>query len=139
MSLADDKIVADLSDAAFILKALCRCHENLRIHTQIILIAKALNMKFYSGTPISQVADKLNALHACIVTIGPIDYDSLHSVFLLNALGEHYLQLQSYIQATSDNPNFSSNTVHCAIQHEEDLIHHCKDMGFQFSSTALAA
>ena len=59
----------------------------------------------------SQVVDEIDALHARIVAIGPLDDDILRTVFLINALGKHYPQLQSYIKATSDSPNFSSDTV----------------------------
>ncbi len=139
ISRADYKIVANLPDSASVFKALRKRHEDLGVHTQVILIAKALNLRFRPGTSMSQVVDEIDSLHSRIVAIGPLDDDHLRSVLLLNALGEHYPQLQSSIHGNSDNPNFSSNTVLRAIQHEEDLIRHREELGLQVPSTALAA
>jgi hypothetical protein len=117
ISRADYKAVANLPNSAAVFKALRKCHEDHGTHTQLILIAKALNLRFRPGTSMSQVVDEIDALHARIVAIGPLDDDILRTVFLINALGKHYPQLQSYIKATSDSPNFSSDTVLRAIQY----------------------
>jgi len=122
ISRADYKAVANLPNSAAVFKALRKRHEDHGTHTQLILIAKALNLRFRPGTSMSQVVDEIDALHARIVAIGPLDDDLLRTVFLINALGKHYPQLQSYIQATSDSPNFSSDTVLRAIQYTLKIV-----------------
>jgi hypothetical protein len=87
----------------------------------------------------SHVIEEIDSLHTRILAIGPLDGDHLRTVFLVNALGEHYPQLQSMIQGSYDNPSFSSHTVVRAIQHEEDLIRNREEQGLQAPSTALAA
>ena len=66
-----------------------RIQETLKAHCG--LDTKALDMKFHPSTSMSQVTNQLDALYARIISISLIDHNSLHSIFLLNALGEHYL------------------------------------------------
>ena len=97
VSRTDYKIVASLATAASVFESLCKRHEDLGTHTQVTLIAKAFNTRFRPGTAMSQVIEEINSLHTRILAIGPLDGDHLRTVFLLNALGEHYPQLQSMI------------------------------------------
>jgi hypothetical protein len=139
ISRTDYKIVSGLPDAASVFSSLRKGHENLDPLTQILLIAKAFSTRFRPGTAMTQVIKEIDSLHTRILAIGPLDGDHLRTVFLLNALGEHYPHLQSFIRANSDSPSFSSNTVVRAIQHEEDLIRSREEQGLQVPSTALAA
>src|SRR6266851_6209461 len=122
ISRTDYKIIATLPTAASVFHTLCKRHEDLGTHTQVTLIAKVFNTCFHPGTAMTHVIEELDSLHTRILAIGLLDGDHLRTVFLVNALGEHYPQLQSMIQGSYDNPSFSSNTIVRAIQHEEDLI-----------------
>jgi hypothetical protein len=139
VSCTDYKIVTSLPTASSVFNSLRKRHKALGTHTQVLLIAKAFNTRFRLGTAMSQIIDEIDSLHTRILAIGPLDGDHLRTVFLLNALGEHYPQLQSFIQANSNNPSFSSDTVVRAIHHEEDLIRTREEQGLQVPSTALAA
>jgi len=139
ISRTDYKIVAGLATTTSVFESLRKHHEDLGTHTQVTLITKAFNTRFRPGTAMSQIIEEIDSLHTRILAIGPLNGDHLCTVFLLNALGKHYPQLQSMIQASHDNPSFSSHTVVRAIQHEEDLIWNCEEQGLQVPSTALAA
>jgi len=139
ISQTDYKIVATLSTAATIFKSLRKCHEDLSTHTQVTLITKAFNTRFCPGTAMTHIIEEIDLLHTTILAIGPLNGDHLRTVFLINALGKHYPQLQSMIQGSYDNPSFSSRTVVQAIQHEEDLIHNHEEQGLQAPSITLAA
>jgi hypothetical protein len=76
-----------------------------------MLLNKALKICFHLSIPISQTADKIDALYAYIITSGPLNDDKLCAVLLLNGLGEFYPQLQSTIQVMSSSPNLSAESI----------------------------
>jgi len=139
ISWTDYKIIATLPTAATIFKSLHKCHKDLGTHTQVTLIARVFNTRFRPGTTMTHVIEEINSLHTRILTIGLLDGNHLCTIFLVNALGEHYPQLQSMIQGSYDNPSFSSQTVVWAIQHKEDLICNHEEQGLQAPLTTLAA
>ena len=61
--------------------------------------------------------------------MGPIDAENIFAILLLNALGEDFQDLQSNIQATSNNTTFSVNYIVQRIQNEENLQKHRADQG----------
>ena len=139
VSRADYKAVSHLQTSSSVFNALRKRHEDLGVHNQVMLLDKALKIRFRPGIPLSQTADEIDALHARIIASGPLDDDKLRAVLLLNGLGEFYPQLQSTIQATSSSPNFGTETILRSIHQEEDLIRHREEQGAHASSTALAA
>jgi len=139
VSRADYTAVSHLSTSSSVFSELCKCHENLGVHTQVMLLQRALKLRFRPGVPLSQTADEMDMLHRRIIAIGPFDDNKLRSVLFLNGLGEFFPQLQSTIQATCSSSSFNSDSVLRAIHQEEDLIRHREEQGLQPSSTALAA
>jgi hypothetical protein len=90
VSRADYTAVSHLPTSSSIFSELRKCHENLGVYTQVMLMQKALKLCFRLGVPLSQTANEMDALHRCIVTIGPIDDNKLRSVFFLNGLREFF-------------------------------------------------
>jgi hypothetical protein len=138
ISPTDYKLVASLPTCATVFEALHKCHENLGPLAQILLIFKVFATCFHPGVMMTKVIKEIDSLHTRILAMGPLEGNHLCTVLLLNALGEHYPHLQSFIR-TSNNPSFLSNTVVTAIQNEEELIHLREEQGLQAPSTALAA
>ncbi len=56
----------------------------------MMLLDKALKIRFRPGIPMSQTANEIDTLHAHIIASGPLDDDKLRTVLLLNGLGEFY-------------------------------------------------
>src|SRR6266851_10402127 len=117
----DYKIVASLTTATSIFTSLRKHHEDLGTHTQVTLITKAFNTRFCPGMAMSHVIKEIDLLHTRILAISPLDSNHLCTVFLVNTLGEHRLQLKSMIQGSYDNPSFSSGftPVDVRIPHDE--------------------
>ena len=123
VSQVDYMAVSHLPTSASVFNTLRKRHEDLGVHTQVMLMQKkALKLRFRPGIPLSQTADEMDALHRRIVAISPIDNDKLHSIFFLNGLREFFPQLQSTIQASCSSSSFNSDSVLRAIHQEEDLI-----------------
>jgi hypothetical protein len=91
VSYVDNTAVSYLPTSSSIFDELHKRHKNLSVHTQVMLMQKALKLWFCPGIPLSQTADKMDALHRCIVVaIGPIDNNKLCLVFFLNGLREFF-------------------------------------------------
>jgi hypothetical protein len=90
ISCTNYKIIATLPTTATIFSSLHKHYEDLGTHTQITLIAKAFNTCFCPGIVMSHVIKEIDSLHTRILTISLLDSNHLCTVFLVNALGEHY-------------------------------------------------
>jgi hypothetical protein len=58
-----------------------------------------------------QGAEHILALHNKITKMGPVDFDQLKIIFLINAFGDYFDNIQSSILSAMDSPNFSANTI----------------------------
>src|SRR5260221_6660343 len=97
-------------------------HENLGSHTQILLIEKAMKIRFRPGVLLTQTWDEIDTITEKIKAIGPIDYDQLKTAFAIHALADHYSNLQSTVQAMTKQDKFTVSDVSKRITEEEDLI-----------------
>lgn len=104
--------------ACAIFKALQSRHKR---HAQVFTIIKALNVHFDPAKDLEDTVKELRGLHDMIIRMGPIDDDTLLSVFLINALGVHFPQLQSSIQSMPRMTNFSSAVVLQQIHEQQGL------------------
>jgi hypothetical protein len=115
-------------------------HEHLGLYAQVLLIKKALDVRFDHSTPFSNTISHLHELHTQIMNMGPMDPDNLFAVFLINVLGNGFSQLQSSIQSLTDTLTFTSATIVKRLQAEETLSCHRTDQGYSPPpDTALAA
>jgi gag-polypeptide of LTR copia-type len=129
--------VQHLKDSRSVYQELRKRHEHLGLYAQVVLIKKALEIRFSNAASFSTTISELNTLHTQIMNMGPIDPDNLYCVFLINALGDQYSSLQSSIQSMADNPNFSLSTIVKRLQSEETLLRRREELGLQ--PEALAA
>jgi hypothetical protein len=63
VSRADFQAVSHLLTSSSVFNALRKRHEDLGVHTQVMLMQKALKLRFRPGVPLSQTADEMDALH----------------------------------------------------------------------------
>ena len=97
--------------ACTIVKALQSRHEQLGQHAQILILGKILNMRFDPAKSLDDTTTELTVLYKRMIRMGPLSNDTLLSVLLINALGDHFPQLQSSIQAMARMPTLSSAVV----------------------------
>ena len=138
ISAQDYKAVCDLPDSRTIFAELRKRHENLGSHTQILLIERAMKIRFRPGVPLTQTWDEIDTITEKIKAIGPIDYDQLKTAFAIHALADHYGNLQSTVQAITKQDKFSASDVAKRISEEEDLIRNRDDQNTLAPSTAFA-
>ena len=131
------KLVQSISTSHAVFEKLRSCHEHLGLHSQVLLLKKALDVRFNPNTPISNTIVEIDDLHTKIMNMGTIDGDRLRSVLLINALNDHYTHIQSTVHALADDPSFSSETVVRRLKAKEALIQRRNELSP--SSTALAA
>jgi hypothetical protein len=99
-----------------------------------------MEMRFDAMKHLDDTSIELRSLHTCIISMGNMDAENLLIVFLVNALGDYFPQLQSNIQSMSTAPGFSSLSVTCRIQEENKLLHNREAQGLPVTSiTALSA
>jgi len=111
VSQEDYKAVCDLPDSRTIFAELRKLHEKLGNHTQILLIEKAMKIRFRPGMPPTQTWDEIDTIMEKIKAIGPIDYDQLKTAFAIHALTDHYGSLQSTVQSITKRDNFTVSDV----------------------------
>lgn len=109
--MEDYNTVALLPTAHDMYNALCERYEKQGLHTQLVLVKKVMDIQYNSDTPLSKMAHELNTLHMQIFNMGPLEPDQVKSMFHINTLGNHYLNLQSHLMSLADNPTFSSQTI----------------------------
>ena len=112
-------------------------HEHLSLHSQVLLLKKALDIRANPDTPLSTTIVEIDDLHTKIMNMGAIDGDRLRSVLLINCLNNHYTDIQSSIHAMADDLSFSSETVVRHLEAEEALLRRRNELSP--GNTALAA
>jgi hypothetical protein len=72
---------------------------------------------------------EIETLHTKITQMGPLSWDKVKTVALINALSGDYKHLQSSIQQLADDPNFTSSMIVRCIKHEANLIKRRAEQG----------
>ena len=126
-----------MKESRLIYEELRKCHEHLGLYAQVLLIKKALELRFDPSTGFSKTISELTDLHTQIMNMGPMDPDNLKCVFLINTLGDQFSSLQSSIQSMSEDANFSSSSIVKRLHAEESLLRRRGELGLQ--PEALAA
>jgi hypothetical protein len=78
-------------------------------NVQVLLLKKALDVRFDYQTPISRTIADLRELHQRIVSMGKLDDEKLLTVLLLNSLGDRFGHLQSAMETCSHYPDSAPN------------------------------
>jgi len=117
ISQSDFNAVEFLATSHLIYKKLHLHHEKLSIYTQLLIIKKALDYHYDPNAPLCQGAEDILALHNKITKMGPINFEQLKIIFLINAFGDRFDNVQSSILSVIDLPSFNANTIlHCFDQ-----------------------
>ena len=129
-----------LSTAHEVFEELRKIHEKQGLHAKLVLMTQAMNTRFRHDVPISKTLDDIRALHKRITQMGPINDDELHTIFLVNALNDHFESVQSNIVGLANDFSFSSKVIVRRLLQEDQLIRRCAEQNLSSSSTsALAA
>ena len=122
ISRNDYRSVSHLATSHAVFEELRKTHEKQGFHAQMILVKKAMEMRFRSDVPLSKTAEEIDELHYRIVKMGPLDNDLLKAVFFLNALNDNFEDLQSNLMSMADDPSFSSKTIIRNLRQEVNLM-----------------
>ena len=129
ISLSDFIAVEPLTTSHLIFEELCLCYEKLGTHAQLLMIKKALDYRYDPEAPLCQGAEHILALHNKITKMGPVDFDQLKIIFLINAFGDCFDTMQSSILSAMDSPTFSANTILCHFDQEDSISRTCVAQG----------
>jgi len=121
ISLSDFIAIKPLATSHLIFEELHLRYEKLGVHTQLLMIKKALDYHYDPEAPLCQGAEHILALHNKITKIGPVNFNQLKIIFLINAFGDRFNTMQLSILSAIDLPTFSANTILCCFD-QEDLI-----------------
>ena len=119
ISRVDLHLVRRYKTSHEVFQALRGRHERLGLYAQVLLLKRALNIRFDINTPLSTTVSEICQLHERFCNMGPIDQDNMFSILLINALGDQFSHLQSSLQTMTDDPNFSSDTLLRRLDTEE--------------------
>jgi hypothetical protein len=111
ISQSDFNAVESLATAHLVYEELRLRHEKLGPHAQLLLIKKVLDYRYNPDAPLHRGADNILALHTKITKMGPVDFDQLKIIFLINAFGDRFDTVQSSILTAMDSLSFSANTI----------------------------
>src|SRR6266851_7452132 len=138
ISLSDFIAVEPLATSYLIFEELRLRHEKLGMHTQLLMIKKVLDYHYDPKAPLCQGAEHILVLHNKITKMGPVDFNQLKIIFLINAFGDRFDTVQSSILSAMDSPTFSANTI---LHHfnQEDSISCAHVVQGGHNSTALLA
>ena len=134
----DYENVFHLNTSHKVFEVLCLWHENLGLHTQVVLLKKVLEICFTPDVPLSKTISEISSLHKRIVAMGLIDNDKLKSILLINALNDHFKNIQSNLMSLTNDPSFNSKTITCCLEQEEGLIKQHTEQNTPQTTTALA-
>jgi len=138
ISLSDYNAVESLATSHLIFEELCLRHEKLGPHAQLLLIKQALDYHYDPDGPLRCGTDEILALHTKITKMGPVDFDQLKIIFLINAFGDRFDTVQLSILTAMGSPSFNANTIlHCFNQEDSISRTHVVQGGQNF--TALLA
>ena len=133
----DYKAVCDIPTSRGVYAELRNRHEKLGGHTQILLIERAMKLRFRQGVSLSQTLNEIDNIADTIEAIGPVEHAKLRTAFVTHALGGEFENLQSSVQSITKQPNFTYNDIVKRILEEEDLIRNRGGQSITSSSTAL--
>ena len=139
ISLSDYNAVESLTTSHLIFEELRLRHEKLGPHTQLLLIKQALDYHYDPDAPLRHGADKILALHTKITKMGPVDFNQLKIIFLINAFGDRFETVQSLILTAMDSPSFNANTILCCFDQEDSISHARVAQGGHNSTVLLAS
>ena len=105
---------------------------------QALLLKKALEIRFFPGTPISTTISEIDDLLTKIMQMGTIDGDRLKTILLINAMNDESAHVQSALQSMAHSPDFSSYTVLRLLEAEKTLIMQRREQSPTHSLTAHA-
>jgi hypothetical protein len=97
-----------------------------------------LDYRYDPKAPLHQGAEDILALHTKITKMGPVDFDQLKIIFLINAFGDWFDTVQSSILSAMDSPTFSANTILRRFN-QEDSINRARVAQGSHNSMALLA
>ena len=120
-------------------EALHARHKKLGLHAQINVLRKALDVYYEPSTPMSTTTREIWDLYECFRRMGKIDEDMILSIFLINALGQHYPHLQSLIHSMTHNPHYTASTTLRRLELKTLLEERRAKLGFQPLAAALIA
>jgi len=86
ISCNDYRNIRTLATSHEIFEELRKTHEKQGLHAQLILIKKAMEIRYKPDIPLSKMTEEIEALHTHITNMGTIDNDKLKAVFMINAL-----------------------------------------------------
>ena len=112
----DYENIFHLNTSHKVFEALCMWHENLGLHTQAVLLKKVLEICFTPDVPLSKTILEISSLQKRIVAMGPINNNKLKSILLINALNNHFENIQSNLMSLTDDPSFNSKTITCCLE-----------------------
>ena len=138
ISLSDYNAVESLTTSHLIFKELYLCHEKLGPYVQLLLIKQVLDYHYDPDAPLHCSTDEILALHTKITKMGPINFDQLKIIFLINAFRDRFKTVQSSILTAMDSPSFNANTILCCFDQEDSISHACVAQGGQNSMALLA-
>ena len=108
------------------------------LQAQVNVFKEALDTQFAPTTPLNWTLDQITKLHSKFTKMGKIDEDQLLIILILNALGNHYVQLQISINNMLQNSATTSVDVwNRIVREEQTIISHKKQAASD--PTALAA
>ena len=69
------------------------------------------NVCFCHGASMEETIQKVEALHKKVESMGPINWDRIKAMALVNTLTGDFDHLQSSIQQQVNDPQFTSSTI----------------------------
>jgi hypothetical protein len=117
----DYDIANKLPTAHLVYSALRKRHELLGTHAQAHVMKQIIDTQFVPGTPLMDMAAKINQLHESLVKMGTPDFDKMHCVWLVNAASQHFRVLQSSLQALTRDPTCTAQAILSRLQDEDEL------------------
>jgi transposase InsO family protein len=138
ISRADYRTTSTLPSAYRVFEELRKTHEKQGLHAQMILIQKALEIQSSPDKLLLKTADEIDTLHTRIVNMGPITFDDLRAIFLLNCLSDSHDTIRSHLLNIAEEPSFSSKSIIRRFAQEDSHSRRRNDVN-PVASTALAA
>jgi gag-polypeptide of LTR copia-type len=86
-------------------------HERQGLYTQLLLLKKALEIRFNPNVSLTVTLNELNQAYNNIISMGDIDNEKLHSVLIINTLSDQFSTLQSMIQAMTEEPGYTPDKL----------------------------
>jgi hypothetical protein len=102
-------------------------HQNQGPFAKIKVFKEALATRFVPNTPLSRTFDQISKLHARFIKMGKLSDDELLSMFVLNALCDHYPRLQTSVNNMMMSPSNSSSNIRTRLLQGEHTTQHAEE------------